>query len=52
MEELKRYEVQTPVGVGIVWGIAPGKVLIDVGYSFLVEFGREEIEPIEREESR
>ncbi|HHY01156.1 MAG TPA: hypothetical protein GX531_07295 [Methanothermobacter sp.] len=42
-------EVMTPVGTGIVWGIEPGKVLVEMDYSYLVEF---EPGDVEREEER
>ena len=30
--------VQTPVGVGQVWGIDRGKILVELDYKYLVEF--------------
>lgn len=39
--------VVTPAGVGIVWGIAPDKVLVDFGWSRLVAFKPEDVGRIE-----
>lgn len=44
---MERIEVMTPSGPGIVWGIAPGKVLVEMDYSYLVEFDPEDVEGIE-----
>lgn len=46
---MSQYEVQTPVGVGIVWGIDRGVVLVEMDFRHLVEFDLEEVEAIERE---
>ena len=43
----RKYEVKTPSGVGYVWGIGPGKVIVEMDYHYLVEFDPEEIEPLE-----
>ena len=40
-------EVMTPAGPGIIWGIGPGKVLVEMDYSYLVEFDPEDVEGIE-----
>jgi hypothetical protein len=42
-----RIEVMTPCGPGILWGIAPGKVIVEMDYSYLVEFRPEDVEGIE-----
>ena len=47
---MHRIEVMTPAGPGIVWGIGPGKVLVEMDYSYLVEFEPGDVERIEREE--
>ena len=39
--------VKTPVGVGQVWGIDRGKVLVEMDYMYLVEFNPEDVERIE-----
>ena len=39
--------VKTPVGVGTVWGIDRGKVLVEMDYMYLVEFNPEDVERIE-----
>jgi|GEM_PF-2469530 len=39
--------VKTPVGVGQVWGIDRGKVLVEMDYLYLVEFNPEDVERIE-----
>lgn len=39
--------VMTPCGPGILWGIAPGKVIVEMDYMYLVEFGLEQVEGIE-----
>ena len=39
--------VITPIGPGIVWGIAPGKVLVEVDYTYLVEFDPGDVEGVE-----
>ena len=46
---MHRIEVMTPSGPGIIWGIAPGKVLVEMDYSYyeLVEFDPEDVEGIE-----
>jgi hypothetical protein len=36
--------VKTPCGVGSVWGIGPGVVLVELDYSYLVAFRLDEIE--------
>lgn len=46
---MHRIEVMTPSGPGIVWGIAPGKVLVEMDYGYLVEFEPGQVERIERE---
>ena len=46
---MERIEVMTPSGPGIIWGIGPGKVLVEMDYSYLVEFEPEQVERIERE---
>jgi len=33
---MERIEVMTPSGPGIIWGIGPGKVLVEMDYSYLV----------------
>ena len=45
-------EVQTPRGRGIVWGIAPGKVIVEMDFMYLVEYDPERIKPYEREERK
>ena len=40
-------QVQTPVGAGILWGIAPGKVLVEMDYTYLVEFDLGQVERVE-----
>ena len=42
-------QVLTPVGVGQVWGIGPGKVLVEMDWMHLVEFDLEDVERIEKE---
>lgn len=39
--------VMTPCGPGILWGIDRGKVLVEMDYSYLVEFDPEDVEGIE-----
>ena len=39
--------VMTPGGPGILWGIDRGKVLVEMDYSYLVEFDPEDVEGIE-----
>jgi len=39
--------VQTPAGIGQVWGIAPDKVLVEFDYAYLVEFDPWDVERIE-----
>jgi hypothetical protein len=39
--------VKTPVGVGQVWGIDRGKVLVEMDYMYLVEFDPGQVERIE-----
>ena len=46
---MHRIEVMTPAGPGIIWGIGPGKVLVEMDYSYLVEFESGDVERIERE---
>ncbi len=46
---MERIEVMTPAGPGIIWGIDRGKVLVEMDYSYLVEF---EPGDVEREEER
>lgn len=46
---MERIEVMTPAGPGIVFGIDRGKVLVEMDYSYLVEFEPEQVERIERE---
>lgn len=46
---MHRIEVMTPSGPGIIWGIDRGKVLVEMDYSYLVEFEPEQVERIERE---
>ena len=48
---MHRIEVMTPAGPGIIWGIAPGKVLAEMDYSYLVEFEPGDVERIGEEES-
>jgi len=31
---MHRIEVMTPAGPGIIWGIGPGKVLVEMDYSY------------------
>jgi hypothetical protein len=44
---MERIEVMTPCGPGIIWGIDRGKVLVEMDYSYLVEFRPEDVEGIE-----
>ena len=44
---MHRIEVMTPSGPGIIWGIAPGKVIVEMDYMYLVEFDPEDVEGIE-----
>ena len=46
---MHRIEVMTPSGPGIIWGIDKGKVLVEMDYSYLVEFEPGDVERIERE---
>ena len=39
--------VKTPGGVGQVWGVDQGKVLVEMDYMYLVEFNPEDVERIE-----
>ena len=47
----KIYDVTTPHGVGQVWGIDRGKVLVEMDYMYLVEFAPEEVEGLETADS-
>ncbi len=47
---MERIEVMTPVGTGIVWGIEPGWVLVEMEHRYLIGFLPEQVERIEREE--
>ncbi len=40
-------QVRTPSGTGILWGIAPGKVLVEMDYMYLVEFDLGQVERVE-----
>ncbi len=42
--------VMTPCGPGIVWGIDRGKVLVEMDYSYLVEFDMEQVKGMEEKE--
>ncbi len=44
MEAIK---VKTPDGIGQVWGIDRGKVLVEMDHMYLVEFNPEDVERIE-----
>ncbi len=46
-KRLPRIEVMTPSGPGIIWGIDRGKVLVEMDYSYLVEFEPGDVERIE-----
>ena len=39
--------VITPCGVGRVWGIAPGKVVVEFDYEYLVEFPLSDVKSYE-----
>lgn len=39
--------VLTPCGPGVVWGIAPGRVIVEHDYRDLVEYNIEEVEGVE-----
>ncbi len=43
---MERIEVMTPSGPGIIWGIGPGKVLVEMDYSYLVEFEPGDVERV------
>lgn len=36
--------VMTPCGPGIIWGIGPGKVLVEMDHRYLVEFEPDQVE--------
>ena len=36
-------KVITPLGPGIVWGIEPGKVIVEMEFSYLVSFLPEDV---------
>ena len=38
------YNVMTPGGPGIVWGIDKGKVLVEMEFSYLVEYNLGDVE--------
>ena len=38
------YEVTTPGGPGIVWGIDKGKIIVEHEFSYLVEHNLEDVE--------
>ena len=40
--------VKTPGGIGRVWGIAKGEVIVEMDYSYLVAFTPEDVEFLER----
>lgn len=40
--------VMTPAGVGQVWGIGRGEVIVEFDYMYLVSFKPEEVEFLER----
>ena len=44
-------EVMTPCGPGIVFGIDRGKVLVEMDYTYLVEFDPGQVERIEKDRS-
>jgi hypothetical protein len=44
---MERIEVMTPQGPGILWGIDQDKVIVEMDYSYLVEFDPEDVEGIE-----
>ena len=39
--------VLTPCGPGVVWGIAPGRVIVEHEWQYLVEYNIEEVEGVE-----
>ena len=39
--------VKTPAGIGQVWGVDRGKVLVEMDYMYLVEFDPGQVERIE-----
>lgn len=39
--------VTTPCGIGVVWGIGPGTVVVEFDYEFLVEFQPHEVKSYE-----
>ncbi len=49
---MHRIEVMTPAGPGIIWGIGPGKVLVEMDRRWLVEFEPGDVERIEEEGER
>lgn len=44
---LETIRVKTPCGIGQVWGIDQGKVLVEMDYMYLVAFNPEDIGRIE-----